>query len=538
MAPSVEIALWNTRLCARDQRGLVHCASLLDALPAFVPLVREGAPVHLRTLGDLCQITATGGLACVGQTPPDLASATDLEREAHGLWNHCVLGAAHDVRCWSGEDARLRVVAVPAAHGARSIALTEDELLYVDEAGAAFAIARRGSAWAAHARSIELPAVAREVAASELGRCFWLEGDVVQCDGRHPVRLEHASGLVVGAFTACVVVDGHAQCWGSNDTGALGPARGSYVPPTEIVPGARGLSLVEPDFCTTTAEGARCLANGVVVTPAVAIHDTHAQRSGECVLGADGVYCFALDGVAARTGAPRRATIEGAVTALASARRIGCVLSRSELSCWGEGGGYRFFDDGDHEVPLQRFAPQPIATSVRALSSNMGEVCWLEPAGVRCVRGDQLGGPRRKTFDELAGAIAFAASIGWTCGAIAGAVRCVHDDGRTRSVVDLPIAARALSIGNGAVVSAVDLLCAATVRGAECVRLYEDHAGPSWTVEGVTAVEAIGVYGDLACAIASGSMWCWGPADQVGRVDPSWRSEVAEPRIVLGPTVR
>ncbi len=542
-AGAVELVIVGDAITARDGQHGVMSASLADHVPQLVPRRWRDGQLRARSLDASCVVTPEGGVICpdLPSLPTELSGATNVERVVSSSGIVCAIDTATDVRCWLTPSTPSRVQTVAAAHGARDIAVNEAGITTIDQAGAAWTIPRRGSGFAPRGTRIELAGPAVQIARVEATHCFRLENGAVQCVGRRApsAPITNAESLAASWSHACFLSGGRVSCWGANYNGAIGRSMRSHVPPAATgIRGVRGLSRFSRAFCAQTEGGSQCV--GSVALP-IAIHAADVDRLGPCVLAADGVECWREIGVAGeRAGTPRGVAFAEPIRALASSERITCILlERGSLQCWGDRGGFPAGDEGDHDVPLEVFAPREIASGVTSnLVATSTEVCWVDASGGRCLSNYGLGhgsGLGNATHSELIGAHAIGASIYWTCGAMENGVRCVNASARTRLVLDVPMRATTIGLSSSTTTEA-DLLCAKTTSGAvSCAQLHRDRAGTPWTVEGIDHVDELAVIGDAACATRDGELWCWGPADELGRTVEGTFDRSEAPRVVLGP---
>jgi len=174
------------------------------------------------------------------------------------------------------------------------------------------------------------------------------------------------TGLALGIFTTCAIVEGQVKCWGMNTSGELGlEPRTNRTTPVDA-PAAGGDFLgVRSEGSTTCAFGINrvtCWGEHAWTSPAGLgpIFDLAIGFDGGCVLRSGAVTCFRWDspvGTAVPLPAPATQISAGAYHA--------CALAGGEVYCWGNR-GFGALGDGtpakEHFDPnFVRPEPAPVA---------------------------------------------------------------------------------------------------------------------------------------------------------------------------------
>lgn len=339
------------------------------------------------------------------------------------------------------------------------------------------------------------------------------------------------TALGLGYRHSCAVTsEGVARCWGSNFTGQLGrtPTGASLGSPGDVedLEGVVAISGGENHSCALLDDGSLtcwgddadgqlgrggagfgahppAIVAGLSGVTAVACGGDHT-----CALADGRVYCWGAndfgqlgDGTTTDRAAPVEvAGVTGAV-ALGAGDFHSCAATAGGVRCWGLNTDGQLGDG----TTTNRSEPVDVmgATGVVELDGGGGFTCARSDAGVLCwgagdagQLGDGSSGDRSSAalVTGSAGALGIAAGSRHACARFAdGAARCWGYNARGQ-------------IGDGADLSGLPGMRRTPVM-----------------VVGLADVSAIAAGGSQTCAIARGSVYCWGDdsAGQLGNGDGS-----------------
>ncbi|MCC6388236.1 MAG: RCC1 repeat-containing protein [Dehalococcoidia bacterium] len=272
-----------------------------------------------------------------------------------------------------------------------------------------------------------------------------------------------------------------------------------------------------------------------------------------CAIVAGGVRCWGSNadgelGDGTNTGRLTPVPVLGlgsGVTAIAAGDRFSCALTSGAVKCWGAN-GYGELGDGTNTPSNVPVDVSGLSSGVVALSSVHGShACAATASGAVCWGRNDAGQLGDGTTEDrpapvaaagvAGGAIALAAGGRHTCVVSAGGgVSCWGfgengelGNGTTTSSL-VPVAANGLASGVVAIAAGHDHTCAVTdaqvTPGFERAKCWGDNShgeigiwvvgayvnAPAQVVGLTSGVTAIAAGENVSCAVASGSVKCWG----------------------------
>jgi alpha-tubulin suppressor-like RCC1 family protein len=337
-----------------------------------------------------------------------------------------------------------------------------------------------------------------------------------------------ATRVAVGNGYACLVTSGGAvKCWGENSSGRLGTGDfANSATPADVVGLASGVTAITVGgghACAITRGGVKCwgangagqLGNGTLDSSPTPV-DVSGLTSGVTAIAAGGSHTCAVTGAGA-------------------------------LKCWGDNYVGQLGDGTlvNSSTPVQ---VSGLTTGVTAVATGDGQTCAVASSGVKCW-GDNFFGElgdgtkdNRSTPVDVSGLAVgvtdVAAGTTHTCALTSGGAAQCWGGGWNGQLGDgtgvgslTPVAVSGLTSGVTAIAAGTMNTCALTAGGAKCwgANFYgqvgDGTGGPGSTVAapvdvaGLTSgVSAIAAGGDDGCAVASGTVKCWGAntAGQLG----------------------
>lgn len=458
-------------------------------------------------------------------TPTLVSGSGGAQKVVAGHRFNCLLDAGGGVKCWGkGEYGQLgfgstdvsTATAAPGvtgvvqlAAGGRSVCTVQNEDAYC-WGNNQYGQLGIGSHANKPAPGTRVLGGVRDVGVGSLGACALMLDGGVHCWGvmdpgtgsygastlPRPSNVVGAASLAVGFSHVCAVVDGEVQCWGDDTYGQLGR-------------GARALSAL-PVGVTLPAS-----ATAIAVGPGQACALTSANE----------VYCWggnaygtlgigSHDSMNAPVKVPT-GLVNPVGIAMGSYRA--CAWSTSSARCWGlnEFAELGTGTGGDEETSPQTVA---IATGITAIALGTWHTCVMTGTGVRCWGRNhvgQLGNGNTTNFYSSSVAVTTAdnamqlvAGSAFNCARLGSTtVQCwgSNDGGQ---------------LGNNSVTNS-------------SVPTYVTASGS--TLAGVSDISA---GRDAACAVANGTLYCWGHNEkgQLGLGDAVNRDE-ATPVTLPAPAV-
>jgi alpha-tubulin suppressor-like RCC1 family protein len=321
--------------------------------------------------------------------------------------------------------------------------------------------------------------------------------------------------IAAGYQHSCALVNGGVQCWGWNAFGQLGnnSTNSSRVPVK--VTGSMG---------------------GVTVIAAGGRHT--------CALVNSGAQCWGLNqfgelGDNSATSSPVPVQVTGlasGVTAVAAGAYHTCAVVNGSAECWGANDKGQLGDSSttSSPVPVQVTG---LASGVTAIAAGSQHTCALVNGAVLCWgrnTSGQLG--NNSTADSLvpvpvfglSGVTIVTGNFDHTCALSSGAVQCWGDNAfgqlgnNSQANSSVPVQIPALMTGVVAVTANGGQTCAVVNGGAQCWgnnsagQLGNNSTTGSLVPIQVTGLaslsgaQAVTTGGSHTCALANGSVQCWG----------------------------
>jgi alpha-tubulin suppressor-like RCC1 family protein len=261
------------------------------------------------------------------------------------------------------------------------------------------------------------------------------------------------TAIAAGTFHSCAIVDGGAACWGYNASGQLG--NGSFADSLVPVP-VSGLS--------------------------------------------------------------------GEVTAIAVADELTCAVVDGAAKCWGYNGGGESGSGsiGDSSQPLQVLR---LTSGVTAIATQYRTSCAIVSGGVQC--WSDFNGP--SPIPGISGATAIAVGSYHACALVGGAVQCwgLNTVGQlgdgTNKDSNVPVQVQGITGGATAIAAGPEQSCAVVNQAARCWGYNANGllGGGSVTNGSNVPIPVVGLPSGASvtsistgalhtCALADGSVWCWG----------------------------
>ncbi len=563
--PAAAVALSLSFGCALTQAGGVWCwgaggigpLGTTSTSPAPVPVPGLTSGVVSLAAGErhMCLLTQLGGVECWGQndsgqlgdgttssssTPHQVNwLPTGVVSLASGATHTCAVTADGGVRCWgsgyrgelgdgttSSSGHPVPVAGLPAR--ARAVTAAGEHTCALLEAGRVWCWGENpeGQLGSGSITTKELAPVAvagLDGAATRLGTgpqhsCATLESGALQCWGqnaegelgngetrivRSPVQV---TGITSGATavasgnTSCAIVDGTLRCWGLGAHGAVGT---QYID--------------NYDYQSTPIPAGA--APGTVTSV-----DTDRQA---CEVAAGAVLCWG-DNTTGELGngttVPSTTPIavpglSSGMAAVATGVGFSCALSAAgAVSCWGAGA----LGNGTVTRSLVPVPVTGLSSGVTQITAGLDFACAVKDAGAAlCWGADRYGqlgdgtGGHTTPYQTLPAQV-----LGLTSGVIDIAAGAYHACARTTS-------GAVLCWGS----NAVGQLGSGTVGGLSLV--------PAPVIGLSAGASAIAAGGTDSCAIASGTLSCWGnnALGQLGTGSASAAAATPQPVTALGTDV-
>jgi alpha-tubulin suppressor-like RCC1 family protein len=384
-----------------------------------------------------------------------------------------------------------------------------------------------------------------------------------------PVVVANSAGakqLAVGHVHSCFVdAADHVWCWGPNSDGQVGDAATSAPTPLPYqlptLGAVSSIAVSGRESCAVLPTGAvDCWGIGwdgqlgtgsfaqstPAPTPTLETHATAVAVSGggACTLHGDyTMSCWgAMDegkGAAEVTPTPVATTIMG-VTKIAAHYSHECVLANGVVQCWGaDVGGQLGRADGRAVQPMPTIVPLP-ATGATAVATTHAGACAVAGGSVYCWGNDDYGQVGNNTLiDQLtatqvagiANATGIAALSSTACAWGPGFAKCWGRDTEAglgngadprHSTIPVDFAAPsqvyAMAVGQEftcAIVGGLPgtVMCVGRNQEGELGigTSSQEENSPQQTVSPALATSSKVVAGEqFACALDSGSVWCWG----------------------------
>jgi LPXTG-motif cell wall-anchored protein len=292
------------------------------------------------------------------------------------------------------------------------------------------------------------------------------------------------SDLALGAFHACVIVNGGVKCWGYNSYGQLGNGSdGLSSAPVSVIgleSGVSAISLGDYHSCAIVDGGAQCW-------------------------GYNEEYGALGDGNLNNMATPVPVIgLESGVSALALGGFFSCAIVNASVKCWGYG-----------------------------LEGELGN-------------GSATSSPTPVTVTGLSGVDAIAAGVWHACALTSGSVKCWGwgdigqiGDGNYTYENSTPVQVTGLSTGVSAIALGGDTSCALVGGGVKCWGENgsgqlgdgsQDGSSSPVSALNLSSVSAISIGASHSCAIAEGDVQCWGSDSNTELVNgtASWYTSSSE----------
>lgn len=394
-------------------------------------------------------------------------SAAAWQPEVQAGLNYTCARDADGVKCWGQNE--FGQTNVPALNEPTQISINEHHSCALTQAGV--------KCWGQNTyQQLDIPALAtpKGVAVGGIHTCA-LDAAGVKCwgynaDGQSTVpALSAPTQVTTGGNHSCALDAGTVKCWG-----IAGPTAVPALNQPRFVAGGFRHS------CALDADGVKCWgdnASGQITVPALRQPtQVSTGTSHTCALDADGVKCWGLN-TSGQTTVP---ALNRPITVSAGSAHT-CAIDADGVKCWGNNG-------------------QGQTTPPASIDFTERHSCWNTAGGVRCVGGNsygQLGAPGDgggaardalplRLGSDFRTVTQVAVGRGFGCAlSNEGVVKCFGKNGYGQ-------------LGNG---DTQDRGRSPDDMGDAMLRLYFDD----------NDVQAIGVGGSHACAIADGSrLYCWG----------------------------
>lgn len=321
---------------------------------------------------------------------------------------------------------------------------------------------------------------------------------------------DNASGIErvsAGMSSACAIVSGAVQCWGSNYAGVLGNGSTTDssvpVPVTGLKSGASEISVdrgLASSACAVVSGGVQCWGS---------------NRAGQ--LG---------NGTEAESSVPVQVTgLTSGVTAVSVHYNNACAIVSGGLQCWGWAGLLGNETSSNSYVPV---AVQALKSGVTSVSVGASSACAIVAGGLQCWGSNSRGqlGNGTKTDSSVPVPVAGLTngvtdvSVGTNsaCAVASGALLCwgQNDSGvlgnGSRDDSDVPVQVAGLTSGVTDVSVGYANACAVVSGGVQCWGANEvAQSVVPMPVPGLTSgVTAVSDGYTFACALSSGRAMCWG----------------------------
>jgi alpha-tubulin suppressor-like RCC1 family protein len=384
-----------------------------------------------------------------------------------------------------------------------------------------------------------------------------------------------ASGVesvATSATFSCAVVNGTAECWGSNSSGQLGDGTTTNrLVPVQVAglpAGVEAVALTGSSSCALVNGGVWCWgdnsvgqlgnnnATGSSSTKPVQVSgltsgvQALAAGYGEqvCALVNGGVNCWG-DNFAGQLGnntttnslVPVQVSgLTSGVQAISTGLDHSCALVNGGVQCWGNNGNGNLGNNNTNS------STTPVATTalnvgLQAISAGYQMDCALVNGGVECWGQNAAGtgelgnnttavqnNPYAQQVTGLTSGVQVIASGGGqdSCAIVNGGVQCwgVNNFGQlgNNSTANSPVPVSVVGLGSGgeAVAMGSDHTCALVNGGVQCWgHNSAGQLGNNATVDSHTPVAVYGLTSgvqqiaagfEVACALKNGGVKCWG----------------------------
>lgn len=305
------------------------------------------------------------------------------------------------------------------------------------------------------------------------------------------------TAIVAGAFSGCAIHNGALKCWGDDIPGLNSP---TPVIITGLESGVTALSgtseTVGRNYCVIQNGAAKCIGTG---------------------------YYGALgNGDNQDSGTPVQVVgLTSGVTSIAVGFNFACAVQNGAAKCWGYNSVYGELGDGtnnDSNVPVQVVG---MTSGVTAIFANSSEgVCALQNNTPYCWGQSANGSNVPVAITGFSGPVStIRPGVGRVCGVVGNNLECYGDYGAVGDGLPYFYTPQAVQ-GLGSSPSLIFPACAVVGGAAKCWGTnYNGSVGDGTYTDRESAVQVNGLTSgvtkisrrtDNACAVVSGAAKCWG----------------------------
>jgi alpha-tubulin suppressor-like RCC1 family protein len=394
-----------------------------------------------------------------------------------------------------------------------------------------------------------------------------------------------AEAVSGGISSACALVNGGVQCWGTNTGGALGAdsafsASNVAVQVTGITGGVEAVVGGNAVTCAIVNGGVQCwgdnsfgeLGNNTTTSSSSPVHvlgitgGAQALAIGDshvCAIVNGGVLCWGANAggelgnnATTNSAAPVQvSTLTSGAQAIAAGSGFTCAVVNGGAQCWGVDNQGQLGSNSASTVPVAA----GLTSGVQSIAAGSAHVCVIENGGTYCWGSNsngQLGNNSTSSTSAyvqpsglVSGVRVITLGAAHSCAVVNGSVECwgknafgeLGNGSTTQSLVPVPTSN--LTSGVQGLASGEDSVCALVNGGIQCWGYgSEGQLGNGSTHNSSAPVPVSGLASGVqtlaagyldACILSGAGVECWGD-NQFGELGSNSGTVSVTP-IVVGP---